>query len=262
MGKRGYAVVAVFVVLVLVVGLVVALPRLRKGGDTGPEEAQTFPTIPTPPAGATAQAAVDGVPTGPKATPQEESFKGCPAGGDGTDPPLNTLKNRVDPVAAPVAVPFDHLLNLPWPQGVAKKHMDQWSAADRAVVDRHNGVGVTVEAYFIRVQSEGPESPNCHSTTDVDFHEWITGNANDDRTKAIVIEMGPRLRAKHAGWTLQAFQKLATQKAKVRVTGWVMLDPEHPDQIGKTRGNIWEIHPVTKMEVNQNGQWVDLDTLK
>ena len=40
-----------------------------------------------------------------------------------------------------------------------------------------------------------------------------------------------------------------------------MMDPEHPDQIGKTRGTIWEIHPITKIEVEQNGGWVTLDSL-
>lgn len=259
--QRGYAIIAIAVVVVLIIGLVVVLPRLRKSSE-GPEESKTFPTIPTAPSGATAQAAVNGIPTGPRATPQEETFKGCPAGGDGTDPELNTLKNRIDPVAAPATIPLTSILNLPWPDGVNKKHMAQWSAADRATVERHNGVGVTVEAYFIRVQPEGPESPNCHSTTDIDFHEWITANASDDRTKAVVIEVGPRQREKHPGWTLKNFQNLANQKAKVRVTGWIMLDPEHPDQVGKTRGTIWELHPVTKVEVNQNGQWIDLDTVK
>jgi hypothetical protein len=31
--------------------------------------------------------------------PQEKVFKGCPGGGDGTDPELNRLKNRVDETA-------------------------------------------------------------------------------------------------------------------------------------------------------------------
>jgi hypothetical protein len=36
------------------------------------------------------------VPTDPRPTPVEELYKGCPAEGDGTDPALNRLKNRVD----------------------------------------------------------------------------------------------------------------------------------------------------------------------
>ena len=40
-----------------------------------------------------------------------------------------------------------------------------------------------------------------------------------------------------------------------------MLDPEHPDQVGKTRGTIWEIHPIMFIEVEQQGKWVSLDKL-
>jgi len=36
-----------------------------------------------------------------------------------------------------------------------------------------------------------------------------------------------------------------------------MFDPEHPDQIKKTRATLWEVHPVLKIEVFQNGQWTE-----
>jgi hypothetical protein len=50
------------------------------------------------------------------------------------------------------------------------------------------------------------------------------------------------------------------QHAKIRITGWMMFDQEHPDQLHVTqqhpiiRGSLWEIHPVTKIEVSSNGQ--------
>lgn len=68
-----------------------------------------------------------------------------------------------------------------------------------------------------------------------------------------MVEVTPRVRARHPGWTLQAFQSLARQKSRVRIGGWTMLDPEHPDQVGKTRGTIWEIHPVMRVDVMQGG---------
>jgi hypothetical protein len=37
------------------------------------------------------------------------------------------------------------------------------------------------------------------------------------------------------------------------------MDPEHPDQIGKTRGTIWEIHPIIGFEVASGSGWVALD---
>ncbi len=47
---------------------------------------------------------------------------------------------------------------------------------------------------------------------------------------------------------------------QVRISGWLMLDPEHADMVGSARGTIWEVHPITKIEMWKNGAWVDLET--
>jgi len=255
---------ALLVVVVLVVGLALGVSALsrQQPTNTGPDESQTFANVPTVPSGANAGAAAAAIPAGARPTPREETFQGCPPGGDGTDPQLNQLKNRIDTVTGPLATSIDTLLHLPWPSGVNGRRMAQWSASDRAQVDRSNGAGLDVDAYLTRVQAEGAESTNCHSTLDIDFHMWIAAQPQNDRTQAVIVEITPRMRALHPGWTLAAFQQLAREKARVRVTGWLMLDPDHPDQVGKTRGTIWELHPVTKVEVFRNGGWVDLDTLK
>ena len=74
------------------------------------------------------------VPTSPRPTPQEEVFKGRPGEGDGTDPELNRLKNRVDDAAwQPVTV--EALLGLRWPQDIGRKRMAQWTPADHAQID-------------------------------------------------------------------------------------------------------------------------------
>lgn len=263
--SRGAIIVIALLAVLVIAPLVVNYFRAQGEDDNAPDEPKVYQTTPTrqPPSTATAAVrSVEGSIAASRArvTPQEETFKGCPAGGDGTDPQLNVLKNRVDVPANPGAVQFQSLVALPWPEAINRQHMANWSSAARAEVDRYNGQGVSVEAYFIRVQSEGPESPNCHSTTDVDFHAWIVGNQSDDRPSSVVVEFSPRTRAKHAGWTLAAFQSLAKQRGHVRITGWIMLDPEHPDQVGKTRGTIWEIHPVTKVEVDAGGgQWRTLE---
>ncbi len=40
-----------------------------------------------------------------------------------------------------------------------------------------------------------------------------------------------------------------------------MLDPEHRNHLNKYRSTLWEVHPILKIEVSQNGHWVDADTL-
>ena len=40
----------------------------------------------------------------------------------------------------------------------------------------------------------------------------------------------------------------------VRISGWLMLDPEHRNHLNRYRNTLWEIHPLTKVEVLENGQ--------
>ena len=257
-------VAAVAFVVVLVLAFVLVVIPATAPAPAGPDESQTYTSIASPPSGPAATKAAGAIPTGPHPTPQEITFQGCPPGGDGTDPELNMLKNRVDPVQNPAPVDVQNIVKLPWPTSVNQRHMANWPADARAQVAKYNGVGVVTEGYFLRVTPEGAESTNCHATdaNSIDFHEWIAPKVTDTRVNAIVAEITPRLRAQHPGWTLANVPQLAKSTARVRVTGWLMLDPEHPDQVGKTRGTIWEIHPITKIEVFQNGQWVDLDSLK
>src|SRR6266550_4113053 len=38
-----------------------------------------------------------------------------------------------------------------------------------------------------------------------------------------------------------------------------MYDTEHMGVIGTQRATVWEGHPITRIEVQSNGQWVDLN---
>jgi hypothetical protein len=45
----------------------------------------------------------------------------------------------------------------------------------------------------------------------------------------------------------------------VRISGWLLLDPEHRAHLGKYRSTLWEIHPITRIEVFDGKNWIDLD---
>ena len=195
-------------------------------------------------------------------SPQEITFHGCPPEGDGGDPTLNRNKNRVDSGNfQPTA--FNTILNLPWPKATEKKAHADWSSADQQQVAQSEGLPVMVEGYFALARQEGPETPNCHSSTDFDFHTWVIDHAGGsaDRTGAIVSEVTPRVRASHPTWTVSGLNRLATSGTKVRISGWLMYDPEHPEQLGSsgTRGTLWEIHPIIRIEVWQGNTWVNFD---
>jgi len=197
-----------------------------------------------------------------KKTPGEITFNGCPPEGDGGDPVLNRNKNRVDEGNyQPVA--FNTIIALTWPQDAERRDHNNWSQSTQDAIGAVEGLPIAVEGYFAQARSQGAESTNCHATdgANVDWHIWLIDHPGGtaDRGGSIVVETTPRVRANHPNWSVSKINNLAQAGTRVRVSGWLMFDPEHPDQIGQTRGTIWEIHPIMRIEVQQNNQWVLLD---
>jgi len=191
-------------------------------------------------------------------TPVEETYQGCPPQGDGGDTALNLLKNRIDTAAwQPATLPS--LLSLTWPRAVEKARRSDWAPADAATVARPEGRPVVAEGDILLVRHEGPESPNCHDATQRDYHVWLGASATTSRAHALIVELAPRVVALHPGWGTEA-ALLGLKGRHVRIAGWLMFDQEHPEQVGRTRGSLWEIHPVMRLAVDQGGRWVDLDT--
>jgi hypothetical protein len=197
-----------------------------------------------------------------KASPKEITFHGCPPDGDGGDRDLNLLKNRIDE-GDYVPVQLAAVLALPWPTSVERVPRRRWSSEDAQLVTRYEGIPLSLEGYLAAAREEGTESTNCRGIEPEtrDFHLWLVASPDQDRNGSMVVEVSPRVRASHAGWTIEAIEGLVRSRERVRISGWLMLDPEHPDQVGKTRGTIWEIHPIMKIEVLRNDTWAALDTL-
>lgn len=190
-------------------------------------------------------------------------FHGCSLEGDATtatrsDPDLNALKNRsAIPAEGFKPTHFDDLAQLEVPDGVNKKHRTTWSEETLNSVKSEETKAVQVPGFLLKKKLEGPESPNCHSNdqADRDFHLWFANSSDDEKADAVVVEITPRVRAEHPSWTATKIQNLITNKTRVRISGLILLDPEHPDQVGKTRATIWEIHPILKIETFANGHW-------
>jgi hypothetical protein len=196
-----------------------------------------------------------------KPEPKEITFQGCPPEGDGGDPALNRLKNRVDQ-GNYVPVSFDAIASLTWPNGTERRDRADWSAEDTAAIARYEGIPVAVEGYLAAATESGPESTNCHGTDNdmVDWHISLVESAGQDRSKSIVTETTPRVRQNHK-WTLSLLQQIIKDQERVRVSGWLFFDPEHPDHIGKYRATLWEVHPIMQIEVFRDGKWISLDDL-
>jgi hypothetical protein len=88
---------------------------------------------------------------------------------------------------------------------------------------------------------------------------WLVAAPGQKKSKSIVVELSPRLLEAHPNWPSFATQAWSNG-TQVRVSGWRAWDQEHPEQIGKTRATLWEIHPIHEIDVkNRSGQWVPID---
>jgi hypothetical protein len=163
---------------------------------------------------------------------------------------LNTNKNRTDIPSSGNYVPIS------------------WTSLRDLPSDRSTdlpGAPVVVEGFLVhrvKVENEGSgESTNCHLLGDneVDWHIYLSDTAGlDDISQAVIVEATPRTRPVHK-WKKSDLDAIVNQNTSVRISGWLLYDFEHTNVIGSQRASVWEIHPVTKIEINQNGQWVDLD---
>jgi hypothetical protein len=179
-------------------------------------------------------------------------------------------KNRVDVPVAFHEVTFSAIGNLTVPN-VPTMRKD-WTPADRAVAATQivpfEGVAVTVAGFMVNnhvneVKVEGAEKTNCDfiQPAEVDRHIPLAGTSGQQEKDSVVVEITPRVRKDHLKWTTERLNPFVNKSTQVRISGWLMFDPDHPDQVGTFRRTLWEVHPITKIEVWQGGVWVDLESL-
>jgi hypothetical protein len=238
--------------------------------------ATTTPTLIPGPA-----TAID--PTWAKGTPAEITFSTpsgtcsppsatCGPDGDTSgDPETNHLKNRVDVPSGNQyrEVTFDAITNLAIPHVHTTRKA--WTAADRALaaaqITPFEGVAVSVVGFLVNdhpnvgIKVETTEKTNCRCTgpAEVDWHLPLAPAAGQLEETSIVVEVTPRVRKDHPNWTTARLNPLFHTGTPVRISGWLMFDPDHPPHLGVFRATLWEIHPITRIEVQQGGVWKSLD---
>jgi uncharacterized protein YraI len=198
----------------------------------------------------------------------------CAADGTGGDPKTNHLKNRSDEPASYHQVSWDSLAQLSFPRNRLKYREGQhaWPQSDLDAIAAYEGLPISVVGFLSGVKVEGKESTNCGQTDSsrVDWHMYLTKGKHQKTRQAIVVETTPRVRPNHPGWAVDSIKSFVQAGDTVRISGWLMLDPEHWDQMWqyrsasdttgtKARITLWEIHPITRIEVRRNGAWQSLD---
>lgn len=114
-----------------------------------------------------------------------------------------------------------------------------------------------LEGFVIEVRISGKESANCGDPTLSDVHFAIAESPDSPRELWLVTELTPRLRALHPAWHMKRLKRLSRDKALVRISGWPLYDQEHLDRVNRNRLSPWEIHPVMKIEIWRDEEWVE-----
>jgi hypothetical protein len=157
---------------------------------------------------------------------------------------LNNNKNRSDVPTSYVTIDWASMQALP---------------ADKA--NDIQGAPVSVTGYLShKVNVEGAESTNCElvQPDEVDWHLYLTNAPNQPISNALIVETTPRVRPAHK-WTTATLDKYVNKNQKVRISGWLLYDFEHLDVVGRERAAVWEVHPITKIEVQQGNGWTTVE---
>ena len=189
-------------------------------------------------------------------------FHTCPPEGRARrfDPYLDALKNRDIPPRTARRYTVPQLLStLPTGLPTSKLNRSRWSNTNKDTAARWERHGVTVEGYLLGVTKEREEACNCGSTTYVDHHLWLAATPSASKASSMVVEVSPRSWPTHPTWSAaRTFRPIINAKARVRVTGWLMWDQEHKEQLRNTRRTLWEVHPIHSIKVLRGNQWVNL----
>jgi len=243
-----------------------------ESGDTGWVWAKNVRVEPAPgPASLVAPPAAAIDTSWAKPTPATATFQSpvrdtsCGPTGLRGDSATNRRKNRTDVPSRYHAVSFAVIADLPYP-ATRSTNRGAWPAESLALLRPYEGAAVQVVGYVValRPQTKGSgESTNCYlrRSAEVDWHVAIVEHAGDGERTAIVVEPTPRVRVNHPNWTVARLTPWLDSSDPVRISGWLMFDPAHRNHLNRYRATLWEIHPVTRIEVWRDGAWADMDSL-
>lgn len=200
-------------------------------------------------------------PTWDKPAPNKTTFHGidgdCPWNGDDGDRDTFVRKNRSDVPAAYHDVQWTTIHDLAFPKD--KPLRKNWTPEHLADIAQFEGVPIRTVGYIVAVkpQAGNEEGTNCRfsKVSETDIHIALVGEAGDGERNSVVIETTPRLLKLHPKWTKTTLAQYLNQDIPVRVSGWLMLDPDHRAHLNKYRHTLWEIHPITAIEVLDGAQW-------
>ena len=195
--------------------------------------------------------------SGPKPAATPTKAAPCPAQGDATKPEIRELNERKARNDTPSDDDVDETVTI---DALVEPGDDSLRWQD--------GVAIEIVAYVLEIRDGGATSANCHSADPAE-HDTILEISEDadvfdraHRVFAVVTPPRRRLMAKTGeDWTTRALRAQFLHRY-VSVTGWLLFDEEAAAKALNTaadagpsiaRATAWEIHPVTALELVEEG---------
>jgi hypothetical protein len=236
-------------------------------GEEDTSSAQDFYNPPTPSPTTTSPSCT------PKTIPADWTV--CPAAGSGGIHAMAyTEKNRVTVACSYEPTTVDQILELDH----LPANVRALPTSDKRVtyLNTVEGKSVVVDGYLAMVKDGGKEGVNCGSTTRVDIHmELVDTDSADPKTNRkshVVTEITPWFEESISAWTEATMAQYSSYSngysgsmhrppTHVRVYGHMFFDDAHAKDgsVGTWRGTEWEVHPITKIEVWDNGAWKSIE---
>lgn len=122
----------------------------------------------------------------------------------------------------------------------------RWSPEAREEMDRWERRAVSMEGYVVAMH---------RNPFDGDITLNITAEPEHSKEQSVVTEATPHFQELNPEWTNDRLDDLADRRARVRVAGWMFYDNLHAVLFNGNRGTLWEIHPITRLEVWDGLAW-------
>ncbi len=186
----------------------------------------------------------------------------CPPEGRGGDPIANRLQNREKVPRSYQEIDISTFKNQFSPDLDTAATRDQFTPAQIDYIAPREKRAIALTGYLLMTQRGPRSAANCSALLRRNIVIWISTvpeihphQAKLLRAQSVVANLTPSGQAQHADWRLDRLEKLARQGSQVRVSGWAYYDASGLNALGKTQATLWEIHPITRIEIWKNGGW-------
>jgi hypothetical protein len=181
------------------------------------------------------------------------------SGKDGTGSSA-AWKNRIDEPHAPHDISPVAMQSLPIPNVSLQRQ--SWNRKQQDAISAFEGIPVRLAGYISSINVANPiagDPENCNSLDPADLN-WSVSLINGP--SSIPAAITARTRRSHPRWTFSFLKPWVGTGLPVRITGWLFFNNGARPLLNLEYQTLWQIAPITRIEVRQNGAWVNLDELK